>query len=60
MFPSIIAFSIIGTYSIDMNTFHVYEMALFGALGYVFGVSRRRSCSDSSSGRCWKNISAGP
>jgi TctA family transporter len=36
MFPSIIAFSIIGTYSIDMNTFHVYEMALFGALGYVF------------------------
>ncbi|MEP9379296.1 tripartite tricarboxylate transporter permease [Aquabacter sp. CN5-332] len=36
MFPSIIAFSVIGTYSIDMNAFHVYEMAIFGALGYLF------------------------
>ncbi len=35
LFPAIIAFASIGTYSINLNAFHVYAIAFFGILGYV-------------------------
>ena len=35
LFPAIIAFASIGTYSIALNAYHVYAIAFFGILGYV-------------------------
>ena len=34
LFPSIIAFGAIGTYSIGLNAYYVYAIAFFGILGY--------------------------
>jgi putative tricarboxylic transport membrane protein len=34
LFPSIIAFACIGTYSLNLNPFDVYAIAFFGILGY--------------------------
>ena len=34
LFPAIIAFAAIGTYSLGLNAYHVYAIALFGILGY--------------------------
>jgi TctA family transporter len=34
LFPAIIAFACIGTYSLGLNAFHVYAIAFFGLLGY--------------------------
>jgi putative tricarboxylic transport membrane protein len=36
LFPTILAFSTIGVYSLNNASFDVYLMALFGVLGYVF------------------------
>jgi putative tricarboxylic transport membrane protein len=36
MFPSIMAFSAIGVYSINSNVFDMYSVAVFGAIGYLF------------------------
>lgn len=33
--PAILAFSAIGVYSVDMNLFEVYAIALFGFIGYM-------------------------
>lgn len=35
LFPAIIAFATIGTYSIGLNSYLVYSIAFFGILGYV-------------------------
>src|SRR5690606_25215955 len=35
LFPAIIAFACIGTYSISLNAFDVYAIVVFGILGYV-------------------------
>ena len=35
LFPAIIAFATIGTYSIGLNAYFVYSIAFFGILGYV-------------------------
>ena len=35
LFPAIIAFACIGTYSIASNTFDIYAIAVFGIIGYV-------------------------
>ena len=35
LFPAIVAFTAIGVYSVSNNTFDVYAMALFGAVGYA-------------------------
>jgi putative tricarboxylic transport membrane protein len=35
LFPAIIAFTAIGVYSVNNNTFDVYAMALFGVVGYA-------------------------
>jgi putative tricarboxylic transport membrane protein len=35
LFPAIVVFACIGTYSINQNVFDVYAIAVFGALGYV-------------------------
>jgi putative tricarboxylic transport membrane protein len=35
LFPAIIAFACIGTYSISLNVYHVYAIAFFGILGYL-------------------------
>jgi TctA family transporter len=35
LFPAIVAFTCIGVYSVNNNTFDVYAMALFGLVGYV-------------------------
>ena len=35
LFPAIIAFASIGTYSINRNPFDVYAIAFFGILGYI-------------------------
>jgi TctA family transporter len=35
LFPAIIAFAVIGTFSLDRNPFHVFAVALFGVLGYL-------------------------
>jgi putative tricarboxylic transport membrane protein len=35
LFPAIVAFSAIGAYSINANTFDLYSISVFGALGYV-------------------------
>jgi TctA family transporter len=35
LFPAIIAFACIGTYSLNQNAFHVFGIAFFGILGYV-------------------------
>jgi TctA family transporter len=35
LFPAIIAFASIGTYSLGLNAYHVYAIAFFGVLGYV-------------------------
>ncbi len=35
LFPAIIAFATIGTYSIGLNNYFVYAIAFFGILGYV-------------------------
>jgi putative tricarboxylic transport membrane protein len=35
LFPAIVAFTAIGVYSVSNNTFDVYGMALFGAVGYA-------------------------
>jgi TctA family transporter len=34
LFPAIIAFASIGTYSLSFNAYHVYAIAFFGVLGY--------------------------
>jgi TctA family transporter len=34
LFPAIIAFASIGTYSLGFNAYHVYAIAFFGILGY--------------------------
>ena len=34
LFPAIIAFASIGTYSLGFNAYHVYAIAFFGVLGY--------------------------
>jgi TctA family transporter len=34
LFPAIIAFAVIGTYSLGFNAYHVYAIAFFGVLGY--------------------------
>jgi putative tricarboxylic transport membrane protein len=34
LFPAIIAFACIGTYSLGLNRYHVYAIAFFGLLGY--------------------------
>ncbi len=34
LFPAIIAFACIGTYSLDLNAYHVYAIAFFGLVGY--------------------------
>jgi putative tricarboxylic transport membrane protein len=36
LYPAILLFSAIGTYSLNNNTFDVYTAALFGLLGWVF------------------------
>jgi TctA family transporter len=35
LFPAIVAFACIGTFSLGFNPFHVYAIAFFGILGYV-------------------------
>jgi putative tricarboxylic transport membrane protein len=35
LFPAIVVFAAIGTYSLGFNAFDVYAIALFGVLGYV-------------------------
>jgi TctA family transporter len=35
MFPAIVAFSVIGVYTVDNNVFHLYVLAAFGLIGYV-------------------------
>jgi TctA family transporter len=35
LFPAIVAFACIGTYSINQNVFDIYAIAFFGLLGYV-------------------------
>ena len=35
LFPAIIAFATIGTYSLGLNAYFVYSIAFFGILGYV-------------------------
>jgi putative tricarboxylic transport membrane protein len=35
LFPAIIAFAAIGTFSLGFNAYHVYAIAFFGVLGYV-------------------------
>ncbi len=35
LFPAIIAFACIGCYSLNLNAYHVYAIAVFGILGYV-------------------------
>jgi putative tricarboxylic transport membrane protein len=35
LFPAIIGFAAVGTYSLGLNAFHVYAIAFFGVLGYV-------------------------
>jgi putative tricarboxylic transport membrane protein len=34
LFPAIIGFACIGTYSLGLNRYHVYAIAFFGILGY--------------------------
>jgi putative tricarboxylic transport membrane protein len=34
LFPAIIAFAVIGCYSLGLNAYHVYAIAFFGLLGY--------------------------
>ena len=34
LFPAIIAFAVIGCYSLGLNAYHVYAIAFFGILGY--------------------------
>ncbi|MDQ0346828.1 tripartite tricarboxylate transporter permease [Ancylobacter vacuolatus] len=36
MFPAIVLFSVIGVFTLSNSTFHVYLLAGFGILGYVF------------------------
>jgi putative tricarboxylic transport membrane protein len=35
LFPAIIVFAAIGTFSLGFNAYHVYAIAFFGVLGYV-------------------------
>jgi TctA family transporter len=35
LFPAIIAFAGIGTYSLNLNAFDIYAIAFFGVLGYA-------------------------
>jgi TctA family transporter len=35
LFPAIVAFACIGCYSLNLNAYHVYAIAFFGAVGYV-------------------------
>jgi TctA family transporter len=35
LFPAIVVFAAIGTYSLNFNSFDVYAVAVFGVLGYV-------------------------
>jgi TctA family transporter len=35
LFPAIIAFACIGTFSLGLNPYHVYAIAFFGILGYL-------------------------
>jgi TctA family transporter len=35
LFPAIIVFAAIGTFSLGFNPYHVYAIAFFGILGYV-------------------------
>jgi putative tricarboxylic transport membrane protein len=35
LFPAIIGFACIGTYSLGLNRYHVYAIAFFGILGYL-------------------------
>ena len=34
LFPAIVAFACVGTFSLDLNPYHVYAIAFFGILGY--------------------------
>ena len=34
LFPAIIAFAVIGCFSLGLNPYHVYAIAFFGILGY--------------------------
>jgi len=43
MFPAIVLFCCIGTYSAGNTVFDIWVMALFGALGVFFLQSRRRA-----------------
>ena len=54
MFPAIVLFCCIGTYSAGNTVFDIWVMLLFGVLGVFFSRSApspRRSCSASSSAR---------
>jgi putative tricarboxylic transport membrane protein len=35
LFPAIIAFACVGTFSINMNVYHIYAIAFFGVVGYA-------------------------
>ena len=35
LFPAIIAFACVGTYSINLNVYHIYAIAFFGIVGYA-------------------------
>jgi putative tricarboxylic transport membrane protein len=35
LFPAVIAFACIGTYSLNLNAYHVYAIAFFGVVGYA-------------------------
>ena len=54
MFPMIVLFCCIGTYSVGNTVFDIWVMLLFGVLGVFFtrsALSRRRSSWDSFSDR---------
>jgi TctA family transporter len=62
LFPMIILFAAIGTYSLGFNAYDVYAIAFFGILGYILSsaaASRRHCCRASSSGPCWKRTCGG-
>jgi putative tricarboxylic transport membrane protein len=35
LFPAVIAFACIGTYSLNLNAYHIYAIAFFGVIGYA-------------------------
>ena len=63
LFPAIIAFACIGTYSINLNAFDIYAIAGFGIVGYVLvklGCEPAPLLLASCSGRCSKSTCAAP